>query len=435
MAPWALLLAGCVWVPSSELGLRWEELIDADDDGHDDVAYGGDDCDDRDPTVHPGAVEGLGDERDSDCDGEPDGSTWTAVDLRGSQGFRGPRLALGRQRILLAWQAESIEADTTLHDGFGIIGLAIDRPTGPELGAFLDGASEDLGVSGPFDMDAEDELVILARSSRTGSERQIEVHGLDEDLSTHQRIGTEPVEAGPFSSLQVGISESEATFLVGCGQDGAGIHGVAVWGDELLEGSAELLIDAPIAGPDHDNGVCEVDPLYLIARANNQPHGPESRVYAFDPDAGSFTHDYDEYGLYAWVDKEITDEHGFTLHMLLDERSDRVLVMTIASILERDFAETWTTLPTPPVDGDIAPSSRGESWACVLDEGGGLTLYWADLYEQGPRAPIQAFAPEHDDLGDLHECALTVTEDDLVVLAVRSDDGIWLSRFVRADQP
>lgn len=42
---------------------------DADLDGYISAACGGDDCDDNDPTVHPGAVETPMDGIDSNCDG------------------------------------------------------------------------------------------------------------------------------------------------------------------------------------------------------------------------------------------------------------------------------------------------------------------------------------------------------------------------------
>ena len=51
---------------------------DADGDGYDDDALGGDDCDDTDPTIHPGAPE-LPDGMDRDCDGVADTMTLSAA--------------------------------------------------------------------------------------------------------------------------------------------------------------------------------------------------------------------------------------------------------------------------------------------------------------------------------------------------------------------
>jgi hypothetical protein len=53
--------------------------IDLDGDGYDDVAWGGDDCDDGDAAVNPGAVE-LCDSVDNDCDGTVDVGATDASD-------------------------------------------------------------------------------------------------------------------------------------------------------------------------------------------------------------------------------------------------------------------------------------------------------------------------------------------------------------------
>jgi large repetitive protein len=58
-------------------------LGDADGDGYSPTLFGGGDCDDDDPTIHPGAFDVPGDGIDQDCDGFDPVLTWCFEDLDG----------------------------------------------------------------------------------------------------------------------------------------------------------------------------------------------------------------------------------------------------------------------------------------------------------------------------------------------------------------
>ncbi|MCB9791271.1 MAG: FG-GAP repeat protein [Alphaproteobacteria bacterium] len=67
----ALPAAGCL-TDQEEFAYLLEHSMDQDDDGHRDPVWeGGDDCNDADPDMHPGAEERC-DEKDNDCDGVVD---------------------------------------------------------------------------------------------------------------------------------------------------------------------------------------------------------------------------------------------------------------------------------------------------------------------------------------------------------------------------
>jgi hypothetical protein len=127
-----------------------EPCRDEDGDTHPDEACGGDDCDDSDPAVHPGAWEVCGDGVDNDCDGEVDETSLSCPgimlnDVLCYGGCGEPDLEWTGTESLVAWanpgmMLERVDADGV--DGGEDMRLAIpDRThlpglawTGSELG-------------------------------------------------------------------------------------------------------------------------------------------------------------------------------------------------------------------------------------------------------------------------------------------------------------
>ena len=107
----------------------YAELTDRDGDGFP-AGFGGRDCDDGDPSVHPGANDPPGDGIDSDCF-EGDGSP-TLADLEGDGHYGRPPASLRRRNLLL------ITIDALRPDHLGTYGY--ERDTSPAIDAFAEDA-------------------------------------------------------------------------------------------------------------------------------------------------------------------------------------------------------------------------------------------------------------------------------------------------------
>jgi len=66
------LATACIFVSEAEYLEKEAALQDADGDGFVSTAYGGNDCDDRNPTIYPGAADTWYDGVDTDCAGNDD---------------------------------------------------------------------------------------------------------------------------------------------------------------------------------------------------------------------------------------------------------------------------------------------------------------------------------------------------------------------------
>ncbi len=112
------LLPACTWVGPDD----WEKANDRDGDGFLAEANGGDDCDDGDAAVHPGADESCND-RDDDCDGDidedpDDAPSWYPDSDGDSYGDRdAPVASCTAPSGYLADGTDCDDGDATIHPG------------------------------------------------------------------------------------------------------------------------------------------------------------------------------------------------------------------------------------------------------------------------------------------------------------------------------
>ncbi|MCB9742648.1 MAG: putative metal-binding motif-containing protein [Alphaproteobacteria bacterium] len=93
-----------VWYDDVDQDCDGQDDFDADQDGHRSAEYGGDDCDDTRPEIHPGAEEIPGDGVDDNCDGS-DGDSEDDTGLGARYGLTGGCATHGGAPGVLAWVA------------------------------------------------------------------------------------------------------------------------------------------------------------------------------------------------------------------------------------------------------------------------------------------------------------------------------------------
>jgi len=131
---------------------------DADWDGHADAACGGDDCDDADAAVYPGAAEDY-DQVDDDCDGLVDEGTLPANAVVITEIMAEPDTvadSLGEWFEIANTTAYDIELAGLEVSDTGYNAFTVDSSLViPALGYLVFGASEDGGINGGLTVDHE----------------------------------------------------------------------------------------------------------------------------------------------------------------------------------------------------------------------------------------------------------------------------------------
>ncbi|MFH1468246.1 MAG: MopE-related protein [Pseudomonadota bacterium] len=252
--------------PSSETVILTANTVpDADGDGADSLAAGGDDCDDRDATVFPGAPERWHDGVDNDCDGLTDeigvDEALTALHA-GSQDYLGYRSSLSLGDL----------------DGDGLLDLAAGGiyagPTWTSQGGvwLLDGGDIG-GLDGAIGGYAEAQIAGDYYQNYLGpmATRQGDVDGSGADdlfiaASDRNYQGAGNVAAGvfldpgdlsgstPLSEAEITFTGSESLYSLSAGAafdlDGDGLDEVVYgdwWSSSTFSGEVSVFLGASLA--------------------------------------------------------------------------------------------------------------------------------------------------------------------------------------------
>jgi hypothetical protein len=381
------------------------------------------DCDDSDPLVFPGAPETLGDALDANCDGDPDAVAFSAVDTRAGVEVQGPRLAVNSTRVYLGWAAEWMDLGSVVQDAVAVGIYDLAAPWEGEVDFWSRDARSELGSLGGFDLVADDSMFAVARSFTDADSRSIQLEGVDATALTFgSHVSSRDIVA-PFDDLQLSLSAQGKLSVVGCGLDGAGVHGVQVSSMGLVAGSASPSFDASSNEAYDDHDTCEYDPVALDIYMGDSAE-KQLDYYGFDTVRGELSSFASATVPWDIQDTEINVVNGWLVAAISDLIGGDYLYLDI----QPDTGSTvipyvWQELDHAIEQVDVSATTDGITIACGADRAGDAWLLWADLEVDEYLSRVQ-LEPELS--SRIEDCAITVTADGLVVVALRATDELAL---------
>ena len=381
------------------------------------------DCDDTDPLVYPGAIETLGDALDADCDGDDDAIAFVAVDTRHAVDVLGPRLAVNSSQVFLGWAAEQMDFDSPVNDAAAVAIYDAAALDAGEEALWSVEARFDLGSLGGFDLVADETMFGIARSFTDLDSRSIQLEGVDAITLDTGSYVSERETTLPFDDLQLALSSMGNLTVAGCGMNGAGVHGVQVPANRLVAGDPDVIVDASSAEVSDDHDSCEYDPV-IFEFYMGDSEDVQLDYYEFNFIEETLVSNFSSGVPWDIQDTEISAVNGWLVAAISDRvGGDYLYLDRQTDIGSTDIPYIWEVLNSPLDQVDVSATTTGITMACGVDRNAEAWLFWADLEVDEYLRMVQLGSKP---MGRIDDCAITVTDDDIVVLALRSLDDLAL---------
>ena len=413
--PWVHPGAEEIWYDKVDQDCDGGSDFDQDGDGYDAVEYGGSDCDDEDVAITPELPESLGDKLDDDCDGGADSFWLDPVDLHGSWGVAGPALAGNRFEVGLVWGGEEMYDEKGDHAGYDGVGVITYPPADPRAGPDY---SYELTYSG--DAGTIGDVI----DGATDGDYWIWFSWLEDEYGRLAMIDLVEWTGPGYSSLTLDDMNTAASFDDARGAltpDG----GFAMctcsslsqdtW---MLWGDIEEVMTAPMLVQSHkasgmSSSACDLqdeDELLLAADGDQGLWGS----YSWSQDKGfEAVQEWKGWAISALSYKS----HNGSRYLAAADEAQGLYLLDLDS-----EAFGFTALDSDLLRLDISAGPDGTAYLCGAD-GGSELHFWFGTILGLDEVLIDS------GLSGVEDCAVYVTEDNVVMVAARGGDDM-LAGFV-----
>lgn len=402
------------------------------------------DCDDSDPTVNPDAMEALGNNTDSDCDGDNDELDWISVSNQGAGNVKGVRMTSRDDTIYMGWTADSFSSPTTQ---FNALALRTIDATNPLVAASTDvyaSSYQSRAFQDPFDLVAGGSHLYWGQTNTDASANTtgLAIIGIDPAGGTLSEYDWDSIyltDSTSFTDLQLFAFESGGVGYLQAVTCSLGGPPIFLFGERVdywntpsqvsatSNYSSSSLYNRPICSsyyyPDSSTSAGR---SYLMLGYDSSVGQPPYAHYFYRSISDPTLDYYGTYNYYT-VDNDTVANRGYVASIQVhDYPSGSTLTAWIANDPITNSATNTTSLNSYILQIDTDISSSGKVATCGVSDMGYAYLYVSEPLVDTTDSDTYSLIPSGVSSNGFNECAVAVGDSGGLTIALRAGDNLYL---------